>query len=150
MTGLAPDTTRVWDLQANFRTHLPDAVTLPQLFQKNGYFTARAGKIYHYSVPDDIGTDGMDDKASWNQVVNPNGVDHTREEPLLTVHTPTRGIGSALAFHASAAPDAEHTDGLLASAAKDGRLGDGGRLVTGLKIVIRESPNAWAAYEADV
>lgn len=116
MTGLAPDTTRVWDLQANFRTHLPDAVTLPQLFQKNGYFTARAGKIYHYSVPDDIGTDGMDDKASWNQVVNPNGVDHTREEPLLTVHTPTRGIGSSLAFHASAAPDAEHTDGLLASA----------------------------------
>lgn len=116
MTGLAPDTTRVWDLQANFRTHLPDAVTLPQLFQKNGYFTARAGKIYHYGVPDDIGTDGMDDKPSWNQVVNPSGVDHTREEPLLTVHTPTRAIGSSLGFHASAAPDEQHTDGLLASA----------------------------------
>ena len=43
-----------------------------------------------------------------------------------------------------------HLHGLLAASAKDGRLGDGGRLVTGLKILIRESPNAWAAYEADI
>ncbi len=116
MTGMAPDKTRVWDLQANFRTAQPDAITLPQLFRQNGYFTARAGKIYHYGVPDDIGTNGMDDKPSWQQVVNPNGVDHTKEEPLLTVHTPTRAIGSSLAFHASAAPDNLHTDGLLAEA----------------------------------
>jgi 6-pyruvoyl-tetrahydropterin synthase len=40
-----------------------------------------------------------------------------------------------------------HIHGLLAAACRDGRLGDGGRAVTGLKILIRESPNAWAAYE---
>jgi len=59
MTGLAPDITKVWDLKTHFREALPDAVTLPQLFQKNGYFTARAGKIYHYGVPGDIGTPGL-------------------------------------------------------------------------------------------
>jgi 6-pyruvoyl-tetrahydropterin synthase len=45
---------------------------------------------------------------------------------------------------------AYHIHGLLASACRDGRLGDGGRAVTGLKILLRESPNAWAAYEAPI
>ena len=87
MTGMAPDTTGVYDLQRHFRETLPDVVTLPQLFQKNGYFTARAGKIYHYGVPGQIGTSGLDDPPSWNKFVNPSGVDHTREEALLTFST---------------------------------------------------------------
>jgi len=45
---------------------------------------------------------------------------------------------------------AYHIHGLLALACRDGRLGDGGRAVTGLKILLRESPNAWAAYEAPI
>src|SRR3979490_3416947 len=40
MTGLRPDTTRVFDLKYHFRQGLPDVVTLPQLFMKNGYFAA--------------------------------------------------------------------------------------------------------------
>ena len=40
--------------------------------------------------------------------------------------------------------------GLLAAACQDGRLGEGGRAVTGLKILLREAPTAWAAYEADI
>jgi 6-pyruvoyl-tetrahydropterin synthase len=43
-----------------------------------------------------------------------------------------------------------HIHGLLAAACRDGRLGDGGRAVTALKILLRESPNAWAAYEASI
>jgi 6-pyruvoyl-tetrahydropterin synthase len=43
-----------------------------------------------------------------------------------------------------------HIHSLLAAACRDGRLGDGGRAVTGLKILLRESPNAWAAFEGPV
>jgi uncharacterized sulfatase len=115
MTGLAPDTTGVYELKTHFRQNLPDVVTLGQLFQKNGYYAARVGKIYHYGVPGQIGTDGLDDKPTWNHVVNPNGVDHTREEPLLTNYTPQRGLGSAICFYASPARDEEHTDGIVAA-----------------------------------
>ncbi len=40
-----------------------------------------------------------------------------------------------------------HIHALLATACREGRLGDGGRSATSLKILLRESPNAWAAYE---
>lgn len=43
-----------------------------------------------------------------------------------------------------------HIHGLLAAACLDGRLGDGGRAVSSLKVLLRESPNAWAAYEGAV
>jgi 6-pyruvoyl-tetrahydropterin synthase len=40
-----------------------------------------------------------------------------------------------------------HIHGLLAAACRDGRLGDGGRAVASLKVLLRESPLAWAAFE---
>ncbi|MFQ3622993.1 MAG: 6-carboxytetrahydropterin synthase [Acetobacteraceae bacterium] len=45
---------------------------------------------------------------------------------------------------------ASHIHGLLADALAAGRLGGGGRRVTSLKVLLRESPLAWAAYEAPV
>lgn len=88
LTGLAPDTTRVYDLTTHFREALPEAVTLPQAFLNDGYFTARAGKIYHYGNPGQIGTSGLDDPPSWNETANPAGVDHVKEEVLLINFTP--------------------------------------------------------------
>ena len=51
MTGLRPDTIKVYDLDAHFRDTVPKAVTLGQAFQNAGYFSARVGKIFHYNVP---------------------------------------------------------------------------------------------------
>lgn len=113
MTGLRPDATKVYDLQKHFRETLPNVVTMAQLFQQNGYFAARVGKIYHYGNPGQIGTDGLDDAPSWNVRVNPRGVDKD-EEKVLTNLTPKRGLGSSLSFYASPAPDEEHTDGKVA------------------------------------
>lgn len=115
MTGYAPDKTTVYDLQRHFRTALPETTTLGQAFQKNSYFAGRVGKIFHYGVPATIGTDGLDDKPSWTSVVNPNGVDHTKEEPLVTNYTPEkRGLGASIAYYASPVGDEEHTDGITA------------------------------------
>jgi uncharacterized sulfatase len=47
LTGLRPEQTRVWDNKTCFRDNLPDAVTLPQCFRENGYYTAGYGKVFH-------------------------------------------------------------------------------------------------------
>ncbi|MDX2029464.1 MAG: sulfatase [Blastocatellia bacterium] len=114
MTGLRPDTTKVYDLQKHFREALPDVVTMAQLFRRNHYFAARVGKIFHYGNPGQIGTNGLDDEPSWDLRINPRGVDKD-EEKLLTNLTPNVGLGSAFAFHASPAPDEAHTDGIVAA-----------------------------------
>jgi 6-pyruvoyl-tetrahydropterin synthase len=40
--------------------------------------------------------------------------------------------------------------GLLAECCRSGELGEGGRAVTELKVLLRESPIAWAAFEGSV
>ena len=57
MTGVRPDTSKVWDLVTHFRDALPAVVTLGQQFKTNGYFVQGMGKIYH---------PGLDDPATWS------------------------------------------------------------------------------------
>ena len=118
LTGLRPDTTRVFDLHYHFRQGLPDIVTLPQLFGQQGYHVARVGKMYHYGNPGDIGTSGLDDPASWQEIVNPAGRDKTALEPDIINYTPQRGLGSSMSFLSDKqGTDVEHTDGKVATEA---------------------------------
>lgn len=57
LTGLRPDSTRVYDLDTHFRSTVPDVVTLPQHLKAHGYFAQGMSKIYH---------GGLDDPASWS------------------------------------------------------------------------------------
>lgn len=59
LTGLRPDSIRVWDLKTEFRDMVPDVVTLPQYFKQQGYHTVAFGKVFHNNDPDTI---------SWSEI----------------------------------------------------------------------------------
>jgi uncharacterized sulfatase len=66
LTGLRPDDTGVLGNNVNFRTKLPDVVTLPQHFRAHGYFTASLGKVFHRGgTMEDVNPE-MDDPRSWD------------------------------------------------------------------------------------
>jgi iduronate 2-sulfatase len=79
LTGLRPDTLRVWDLPTHFRQNMPDAVTLPQYFKENGYYTQCVGKIFHNWRQDDW----KGDPVSWSvpSVLHYNS--HSNDKPLV-------------------------------------------------------------------
>ena len=116
MTGLRPDTIKVYDLDRHFRDEVPKAVTLSQTFMRNGWWAGRVGKIYHYNVPASIGTDGFDDPPSWQKTVNPKGRDKT-DEALIFNAEPHRKISAALSWLAAEGTDEEQTDGIITTEA---------------------------------
>lgn len=122
LTGLYPDQTKVTRNGVWFRDALPDVTTLPQLFKENGYHTARTGKIFHQGVPGGIGSDGLDDPASWDERVNPRGID--RDDALYaSVNTiapdpaTPASTGGTLSWLSLESEDEEHTDAMVADTA---------------------------------
>lgn len=59
LSGRRPDTTGVIDNSTPPRTHLKDAVMLPEHFRRNGYTTIKVGKIFHTG-------DAFEDPRSWD------------------------------------------------------------------------------------
>lgn len=128
LTGLRPNHTKVWTNPGrkmpgeerakgpHFRDANPETVTMPQLFRKHGYQVARVGKLFHYGVPAEIGTDGFDDPVSWDRVVNPRGRDKTEEAAIFTLKAGE--YGGTLSWMAADGTDAEQTDGIAAREAE--------------------------------
>ena len=113
LTGLRPDETTVWDNAVQFRSVVPDHVTMRQYFIEKGYSVARIGKLYHYGVPAQIGTDGLDDPASWQEKFNPIGRDKADEANVFSFE-PGK-YGGTLSWLAADGTDAEQTDGIAAA-----------------------------------
>ena len=117
LTGLYPNSTGIWANSQIFRQTIPSQVSMPQAFRNAGYFAARIGKLYHYNVPNSIGTNGHDDPGSWELELNPAGVDRLKEESQIYSLSPGQ-FGGTLSWLASAADDRQHTDGLNADDAE--------------------------------
>ncbi|MBI1872561.1 MAG: sulfatase [Acidobacteria bacterium] len=121
LTGRRPNATGVLTnpgknpMSPHFREKLPDAVTLPQLFRTNGRFAARVGKLYHYGVPNTIGTGGLDDYPSWDLTINPRGRDREVHDRIFSLRPGQ--FGGTVSWLADDGPDAEHTDGIAAAEA---------------------------------
>ena len=118
MTGLRPDTLDMHTLKHELREKNPDVETLGQLFRNNGYFVARAGKIYHYGNPSQIGTDGNDDPETWDERYNPVGIDRSQQEKITRYgagRQKDKNLGISMAWWDPESRDEDHTDGMVAS-----------------------------------
>lgn len=113
MTGLYPNQSLVRTNPVHIRDHVPDVVTLSQLFRQHHYQATRIGKIFHYGVPKQIGTSGFDDPASWDDTINPRGRDKD-EEPLIFSVKPGH-YGGHMSWLAAEGTDEEQTDGIAAT-----------------------------------
>ncbi len=117
LTGLYPNSTGIQANAQIFRQTIPNQRSLPQVFRNAGYFAGRIGKLYHYNVPNSIGTNGHDDPGSWELELNPAGVDRLEEHPHITTLTPNQ-FGGTLSWYASPKSDEHHTDALMAADAE--------------------------------
>ena len=121
MTGLRPDTIRIWDLSTHFRDNVPDVVTVSQHFKEHGYHAERLGKIYH------TGHGNRDDKYSWSRSVSyprssrygPEGNAHLKR---LLAEAKTQGVDlkdnakrpRGLPWEAPDVADRQLIDGMIA------------------------------------
>jgi arylsulfatase A-like enzyme len=116
LTGLDPNSSGVLRNGVVFRQTIPSQVSLPQAFRHQGYLAVRLGKLYHYGVPDAIGTDGHDDPASWEIEFNPTGVDRLDQSRIFSLVP--GNFGGVPSWEASPKSDEHHTDTMLATEAE--------------------------------
>ncbi|MGV3753908.1 MAG: sulfatase [Verrucomicrobiota bacterium] len=117
LTGLYPNSSGIVANSQVFRQTVPKQVSLPQAFRQQGYFAARIGKLYHYNVPNSIGTDGHDDPGSWEMEINPAGVDRLEEMPKI-FSLVSNQFGGVLSWYASPKNEEHHTDSKIATEAE--------------------------------
>ena len=91
----------------------------------------RAPVLDHHQLLVDIGLA----KTELRRVLETLDYSNLDDNPLL------KGINTTTEHMAY------HIHGLIAAACAEGRLGEGGRVATSLKILLREAPTAWAAFE---
>ena len=110
MTGLRPDSLKIYDLGTNFRTYNPDVVTVSQYFMRHGYHSESIGKIYHiwHGNHDDSLSWSIDPWNPWNEPLNIKSI--TRED-TIDLHTSYPKVGDKrLAWYNSEVPDKNLND----------------------------------------
>jgi iduronate 2-sulfatase len=113
LTGLRPDTLRVWDLYTHFRQNLPDVVTLPQLFKQSGYFSQGIGKVFHNWRQDDW----KGDHVSWSVPEFMHYNTHNNDKPMVRGEVPPDFASGFDGIECRDVPDEAYYDGRIAEKA---------------------------------
>lgn len=113
LTGMRPDTLRVWDLPTHFRVHKPDAVTLPQVFKANGYQAQCVGKIFHNWRQDEW----QGDEASWSVPSVLHYANHGHDKAQVEGEVPPNHASGRGGLECRDVPDNAYYDGRVAEAA---------------------------------
>ncbi len=112
MTGLRPQTIGIYDLATNFRRSVPDAVTVAQCFQRQGYRAESLGKIFH------VGHGNTDDAASWSVPSwRPKGGGYQLRESTAVTRPSTVGGPRGAATECADVADTAYADGMIADEA---------------------------------
>lgn len=109
LSGMRPDTTRIWKNEMAIRDTLPDVVTLPELVRKSGYTSARFGKMYHMNVPGSVGKNLWDDPLSWDVAVSPPGAENRTSGTGRNI-TPSFPDGNAMHWISFPGSDRDQAD----------------------------------------
>ena len=113
LTGMRPDTLRVWDLPTHFRQNRPDAVTLPQWFKNHGYHAQCVGKIFHNWRQDDW----KGDEVSWSVPSVLHYGNHGSDKPKVESAMPPNLASGKGGIECRDVPDNAYFDGRVAEAA---------------------------------
>ncbi|MDA0350306.1 MAG: sulfatase [Verrucomicrobia bacterium] len=113
LTGLRPDTLRVWDLFTHFRQNHPDVVTLPQLFKQNGYHSQGVGKVFHNWRQDDW----KGDAVSWSVPEFMHYNTHNHDTPQIEGEAPADMASGFDGIECRDVPDDAYYDGRIADKA---------------------------------
>ena len=121
MTGLRPDSTRIYGLDEPLDKTLPDTRTIVQHFKENDYKTILLGKIYHHATDDKQFCDVLDrcDAPTYAAPAT------AKEVERLTREGSTKGLsGQKLrhyangpAYESADVPDNTYSDGRIADSA---------------------------------
>ena len=113
LTGMRPDTLRVWDLPTHFRVHKPNAVTLPQVFKNHGYFCQDIGKIFHNWRQDEW----KGDAASWSVPSVLHYANHGHDKAQVAGEVPPNHASGRGGLDCRDVPDDAYYDGRVAETA---------------------------------
>ena len=116
LTGLRPDTLRVWDLLTHFRQTTPKVVTLPQQFKNSGYYAQNVGKIFHNWRQDDFKGDAVSWSAPEVMHYNTHGADKAMVK-LKQGETPPPDLIKTPRCEMRDVPDDAYFDGRIAKLA---------------------------------
>jgi iduronate 2-sulfatase len=109
LSGRRPDNTRVLSLTVPTRRYMQNVVFLPELFRKNGYWSADCGKIYH-TGPE------HDDPRSWDFVLQESGKRPPKSE-VIESHEAREPRNHSMDWAKLRTPDEKTPDGIVASTA---------------------------------